>query len=159
MKITFVKHSDNRHSIEVRERRIGPDIRRPPRETGPTLPHDLAHAAVETILRIGDGFWAAVDGGATFDGFEMLQAGRHQRSGLKQLRRIGEREEQAELKVSWAHRHWSGQRTSGPGLGGCPLTEDDLRQTGPALDEAHRRWMALDDGESMIWSWPSQNQT
>jgi hypothetical protein len=153
MKIQFVKDSGNGHSIEVRERRVGPDIRRPPRETGPTLPHDLAHAAVESVLQIDDGFWAAVDNGVTFDGFEMLQPGRHLRSGLKQMRRLGEREELAELKVSWAHRHWSGQRTSGPGLGDCPLTDDELCKTGPALEEAHRRWVALEEGESLDWRW------
>jgi hypothetical protein len=96
-----------------------------------------------------------VDDGATFDGFEMLQPGRHQRSGLKQLRRVGDREQWAELKVSWAHRHWSGQRTGGPGLGACPLTSEDLARTGSALDEAYRRWAGLSEGESLEWLWPS----
>lgn len=42
------------------------------RATGPSMPHDLVHAAVESALVITDGFWGAMARGATFDGFEKV---------------------------------------------------------------------------------------
>jgi hypothetical protein len=99
MEIHFFKLPGNRHRIEVTGRR-GPDIILPARETGPSLPHDLVHAAVESALGLGHGFWAAVDAGATFPGFEPRSKARHERSGLKQLLRRGDAAFHAELQVS-----------------------------------------------------------
>lgn len=154
VRIDFIKLPGNRHVIEVRERK-GPDVRRPPRETGPTLPHDLAHAAVERALDIRDGFWSAVAAGVTFEDFEPLERGRHRRSGIKQLRRFSDTLLPAELTVSWAHRVWSGQRTSGRGLGsgGVPLTPTQLKLAKAALDDAFARWQALPEGASLRWDW------
>jgi hypothetical protein len=152
MKILFTKAAGNRHSIVVRERK-GPDIRLPARETGPTIPHDLAHAAVEAALGLTDGFWAAVEKGAMFEGFELVTRGRNRRAGLKELRRHGDAAMPAELMVSWAHRVWSGQRTEGRGLGPCPLTDAQLTRALAALDAARERWDALAEGETLTWSW------
>lgn len=152
MRIDFIKLAGNRHAIEVRERK-GPDVRRPPRETGPTLPHDLAHAAVEQALGIRDGFWSAVAAGATFEDFEPIERGRPRRSGFKQMRRFSETLLPAELAVSWAHRVWSGQRTSGRGLGECVLTAAQLKVAKAALDDAFARWQALPEGASLRWDW------
>jgi hypothetical protein len=44
MEILFRKLADDRHDIVVRSR-CGPDIQLPAQPTGPTIPHDLAHAA------------------------------------------------------------------------------------------------------------------
>jgi hypothetical protein len=153
MELLFIKRSNGWHEIHVRGRRKGPDLRRPPRETGPTLPHDLVHAAVEKALGLRDGFWDAVDAGATFDDFEPLMKTRHRRSGLEPLARLGPAVMPAELAVSWAHRAWSGQRTQGRGLGTCPLTPAQLRRAADALDHWHARWVALAEGESLTVRW------
>ena len=119
----------------MRERR-GPDVRLPARETGPTLPHDLVHAAVESALGLRDGFWSVMAAGGTFEGFEPATPGRHRRSGIKLLQRHGPAAQPAEIAVSWAHRIWSGQRSSGRGLGPCPLDERQLALAAAALHEA-----------------------
>jgi len=152
MQILFTKLSGHRHAIEVRGRR-GPDVRLGPRETGPTLPHDLAHAAVESALGIREGFWGVTAQGATFEGFEPVAPGRHRRSGIRVLQRLAARAEPAELAVSWAHRAWSGQRTSGRGLGPCPLDERQLGLAFRALDRAQAAWAALREGETLVWEW------
>ncbi len=150
MRIDFIKLPGDRHAIEVRERK-GPDLRRPPRETGPTLPHDLAHAAVEQALGLADGFWAAVERGAMFEDFEPLERGRHRRAGVKHYQRLAESVLPAELAVSWAHRVWSGQRTEGRGLGTSPLSERELRLAIAALDDAYKRWAAVPEHEALRW--------
>lgn len=152
MQIHFTKLPGNRHEITVVGRR-GPDVKLPARETGPSIPHDLAHAAVEQALGLADGFWAAIDKGATFEGFQPLHRGRHKRSGLKPLRRYGDAALPAEFAVSWAHRVWSGQRTAGRGLGDCPLSDDELARALVALDAARDRWNALREGETLVWTW------
>jgi hypothetical protein len=154
MEMLFTKLPGGRHTIEVRGRKR-PDIRLPARETGPTIPHDLAHAAVEQALGLVDGFWAAVERGAMFEGFELVQRGRNRRAGLKELKRYGDAAFPAELAVSWAHRVWSGQRVTGRGLGECPLNERQLARACAALDEARARWDALQDGETLVWQWES----
>lgn len=152
MLISFTKLPGQRHEIVVRERK-GPDVRLPARETGPTIPHDLAHAAVEAALGLRDGFWGAIEAGATFEGFEPLVKGRHRRSGLRALRKLGDRAMPAELAVSWAHRVWSGQRTEGRGLGPAPLGEQELKKAFFALDRAKENWDALADGETLVIRW------
>lgn len=47
MALLFRELADDRHESEVRGRR-GPDLRLPVRETGPTIPHDLAHLRTRT---------------------------------------------------------------------------------------------------------------
>lgn len=152
MEILFTKLAGNRHEITVRGRR-GPDVILGPRETGPSIPHDLAHAAVEQALGLDDGFWGAIYKGATFDGFKMAAKGRHRRSGLKALRRYADATVPAEMLVSWAHRAWSGQRVSGRGLGKSPLDEAQRVRAFAALDEARARWEALREGETLTWMW------
>lgn len=152
MEITFIKLPGNRHVIEVRGR-AGPDIRRPPRETGPTIPHDLAHAAVEEALDLHEGFWESIRLGATYEDFEPLGRGRHRRSGLKVLRKMAPRVMEAEMAVSWAHRVWSGQRTEGRGLGPAPLGEADVMRACAALDRARALWDALPEGQALTWQW------
>lgn len=155
MLIVFNKLPEQRHDIIVRQRRQGPDLRRLARETGPTIPHDLAHAAVEEALALDDGFWAAVDRGVMFEDFRLLEPARNRRAGLKAFRRYAERTFPAELMVSWAHRAWSGQRTTGRGFapGPAPLTPEQLRVACTALDRARERWNALAVGESLAWRW------
>ena len=141
--IVFSKLAGNKHSISVKERRRGPDVVLPSRETGPTIPHDLAHAAVEEALGLAEGFWGAIDGGATFPGFEPSAPGRHRRSGLKALRRKEDATVPAEMAVSWAHRVWSGQRVEGRGLGAPPL---DAAQIARSLRGARRGARAVGRG-------------
>lgn len=152
MKINFTKLSGNRHEIVVRERR-GPDIIRPARETGPTIPHDLAHAAVEKALGLDDGFWSAVARGVMFEDFKLVDASRHRRAGLKEMKRYGDATARAEMLVSWSHRAWSGQRTGGRGLGASPIAEESLAKAFAALDEAKLRWDSLGEGETLEWEW------
>lgn len=155
MLILFSKLPERRHDIVVRHRRRGPDLRRTARETVGAIPHDLAHAAVEEALELEDGFWAAVDLGVMFEDFRLLEPARHHRAGLKALRRFADRTFPAELKVSWAHRVWSGQRTSGRGLDPerMPLSDDELELACAALDRAAKRWEALRESESLEWVW------
>lgn len=152
MEMIFRKLADNHHDIEVRGRR-GPDIRLPARPTGPTMPHDLVHAAVEHALSIGDGFWGATAQGATFEGFEPVGATRHRRSGLKVLRRKGDAVMRAELSVNWAYRVWSGQCTEGRGLGTSPLDDRQIALASAALDAAAARWSQVAEGDSFTWTW------
>ncbi len=152
MRIDFIKLAGNRHAIEIRERK-GPDVWRPPRETGPTLPHDLAHAAVEQALGLRDGFWSAVARGATFADFVALEPGDQKRIGIKVLAQLEEQLLPAELKVSWAHRVWSGQRSEGRGLGTSPLSAGELRTAIAALEAAFARWQAVADGQALRWDW------
>lgn len=153
MEIRFTRHAGDLHGIEIRGRRKGPDIRRRPRETGPTLPHDLVHAVVESALGLERGFWAAVDAGATFDDFEPIDPTRHRRSGLRELGRVGEAELEVEHMVSWAHRAWSGQRTTGAGLGASPLSDRQLEIAAAALTDAYERWRATPVGGALVWDW------
>ena len=152
MIIVFTKLPGSRHEILVHSRN-GPDVRLPARETGPTIPHDLAHAAVETALGFDDGFWATMEKGATFEGFVLVQPSRHKRSGIKLLRRLEQESTRAEMAVSWAHRVWSGQRTEGQGLGATPIEPAQLKLALRALDDARERWDALSEGQSLKWTW------
>ncbi|MFD4139804.1 hypothetical protein [Streptomyces sp. NPDC058572] len=152
MEISFRKLPDNQHEILVRDRR-GPDVRLPAQPTGPTMPHDLVHAAVEQTLGLTDGFWGTVAQGATFQGFENVVPGRHRRSGLKVLRRKGEKVMAAEMAVNWAYRVWRGLPTDGRGTGRSPLEAADLARTQAALDAAAARWAAVAEGDCLTWRW------
>ncbi|MGW6549860.1 hypothetical protein ACWGBV_06350, partial [Streptomyces sp. NPDC055051] len=143
---------DNQHEILVRARR-GPDVRLPAQPVGPTMPHDLVHAVVETALGIADGFWGATARGATFEGFELVTPGRHRRSGMKVLRRGGDAVMAAELSVNWAYRAWRGLSTEGRGVGRPLLDEAALARTGPCLDAAAARWAAVPEGGGLVWRW------
>ncbi|WP_418960481.1 hypothetical protein [Streptomyces tritici] len=152
MEMEFRKLPDNQHEIIVRARK-GPDVRLPAQPVGPTMPHDLVHAVVETALGIDDGFWGAMARGATFEGFELVTPGRHRRSGLKVLRRGGDAVMAAELAVNWAYRVWRGLPTQGRGVGPAPLDEESLARTGPPLDAAGARWAAVPVGGQLLWRW------
>ncbi|MER7758191.1 hypothetical protein [Streptomyces sp. NPDC097619] len=152
MDIHFRKLPDQRHEILVRARK-GPEVRLTAQPTGPTMPHDLVHAVVETALGIEDGFWGATARGATFQGFEPIETGRHRRSGLKVLRRGGDAVLAAELSVNWAYRAWCGLPTEGRGVGRSPLTEEALARTTAPLDAAAARWTALPPGGTLLWRW------
>lgn len=152
MEMSFRKLPDNQHGIVVRARK-GPDLRLPATPVGPTMPHDLVHAVVETALGITDGFWGAMARGATFQGFELVTPGRHRRSGMKVLRRGGDAVMAAELRVNWAYRVWSGLPTQGRGVGPALLDTQALAKTGPRLDAAATRWAALPEGEELLWRW------
>ncbi|MEU6215543.1 hypothetical protein ABZ891_37335 [Streptomyces sp. NPDC047023] len=152
MDIVFRKLPDGRHEIVVRDRK-GPDVRLAPAATGPTLPHDLAHAAVEDALGITDGFWGAMAQGATFEGFETVEPTRHRRSGLKVLRRKGDAVMRAELSVNWAYRVWSGLSTQGRGVGRSPLDDRETALATAALDRAAERWSRVAEGEALTWRW------
>ncbi|MEU8776790.1 hypothetical protein [Streptomyces sp. NPDC048606] len=152
MDITFRKLPGNQHEITVNRRR-GPAVRLPAQPTGPTIPHDLAHAAVEEVLGITDGFWGATAAGATFQGFETIEPGRHRRSGLKVLRRGGDAVLAAEMAVNWAYRAWSGLPVTGRGVGRPPLDEAALVRARAALDAAATRWAALPEDASLTWHW------
>ncbi|MFC8437498.1 hypothetical protein [Streptomyces labedae] len=56
--MSFRKLPDNQHEILVRRDR-GPHVRLPAQPAGPSMPHDLVHAVVETALGVDDGFWGA----------------------------------------------------------------------------------------------------
>ncbi|MEU9548462.1 hypothetical protein AB0D88_05350 [Streptomyces werraensis] len=152
MEMSFRKLPDNQHEILVR-RDKGPDVRLPARPAGPSMPHDLVHAVVETALGIDDGFWGAMARGATFQGFEPVTPGRHRRSGMKVLRRGGDAVMDAELRVAWAYRSWSGLPTEGRGVGPAPLDAEAPARTGPWLDAAARRWAAVPVGGELVWRW------
>lgn len=152
MEMSFRKLPDNQHEILVRARK-GPDVRLPARPVGPTMPHDLVHAVVETALGIDDGFWGAMARGATFQGFEFVTPRRHRRSGMKVLRRGGDAVMAAELRVNWAYRAWRGLPTEGRGVGRAPIDADALARTGPRLDAAAARWAAVPVGGELLWRW------
>ncbi|MEU2442895.1 hypothetical protein ACH4UX_06935 [Streptomyces althioticus] len=152
MEMSFRKLPDNQHEILVR-RDKGPDVRLPAQPAGPSMPHDLVHAVVETALGIDDGFWGATARGATFQGFELVSPGRHRRSGMKVLRRGGDAVMDAELRVAWAYRAWSGLPTEGRGVGSAPLDAQALARTGPRLDAAAKRWAAVPVGGELVWRW------
>lgn len=152
MEIIFRKLPDNRHDLEVRDRR-GPDVRLMSQATGPSMPHDFVHAAVESALAITDGFWGAMARGATFEGFEPTTPTRHRRSGLKVLRRGGEAVLRAELCVNWAYRVWSGLSTEGKGAGRSPLDGRQVALACAALDRTAERWAGLGEGRTLTWRW------
>ncbi|MGW0122127.1 hypothetical protein [Streptomyces sp. NPDC003327] len=152
MEMVFRKLPDNQHEILVRARK-GPDVRLPAQPVGPTVPHDLVHAVVETALGIDDGFWGAMARGATFEGFELVTPGRHRRSGMRVLRRGGDAVMAAELSVNWAYRAWRGLPTEGRGVGRPPLDAEALARTIPPLDAAALRWAAVPEGGELLWRW------
>jgi len=152
MEILFVKLPGNRYEVVVRGRR-GPDLRLPAREIGPTIPHDLAHAAIERALGIDDGFWSAIERGVTFAGFEPVTRPHEPVGNVTGLRRYGAACTWAALAVSWAHRAWSGQRTIDCGSYRPPLDERQLARAYSALDAARACWAALKDGETLCWIW------
>lgn len=152
VQIVFTKLPEAQHRILVRER-AGPDVATATQPTGPTIPHDLVHAAVEAALAIDDGFWAATAAGATFDGFQLIDPGRHGRSGLKVLRRTGGAVMQAELAVNWAYRVWTGRSVTGRGVGRSPLSDDNIATAVAAIEAASVQWHALDEGDDLTWVW------
>ncbi|MBQ0997115.1 hypothetical protein [Streptomyces sp. RK62] len=152
MEMSFRKLPENQHEIVLRDRK-GPDVRLPAQPVGPTMPHDLVHAVVETALGIEDGFWGATARGATFQGFLLVTAGRHRRSGLKVLRRDGDAVLAAELRVNWAYRVWRGLPTEGRGAGPALLTAYEPARTGPRLDTAAARWAAVPEGGALVRRW------
>ena len=156
MEMVFRKLPGNQHEILVRARK-GPDLRLPAHPDGPSMPHDLVHAVVETALGIEDGFWGATARGATFQGFELVTPGRHRRSGVKVLRRGGDAVMAAELSVNWAYRVWRGLPTEGRGVGPAPLEAEALARTGPRLDAAAVRWAAVREGGELLWRWGSDH--
>ncbi|MGQ5225200.1 hypothetical protein [Streptomyces sp. yara] len=135
---SFRKLPDNRHEILVRRDKV-PHVRLPAQPSGPPTPHDLVHAVVETALGVGDGFRGATARGATFQGFELVTPGRHRRSGMKVPRRGGDAVMDAEPRVTWADRAWSGLPTEGRGVGPAPLDAEAPARTGPRLDAAAKR--------------------
>ncbi|MEV5363506.1 hypothetical protein AB0L12_12130 [Streptomyces cellulosae] len=151
MEMSFRTLPDDQHGILVR-RDEGPDVRLPAQPAGPSMPHDLVHAVVETALGTDDGFWGATARGATFQGFER-HPGRHRRSGMKVLRRGGDAVLDAELRVAWAYRAWSGQPTEGHGVGPALLDAEPRARTGPRLDAAAKRWTAVPVGGELVWRW------
>ncbi len=152
MEMSFRKLPDNQHEILVRARK-GPDVRLPAQPVGPSMPHDLVHAVVETALGVDDGFWGAMARGATFQGFAPVTPGRHRRSGMKVLRRGGDAVMAAELSVNWAYRVWRGLPVEGRGVGPAPLDAQALARTGPRLDAAAARWAAVPEGGELVWRW------
>ncbi|MFK0124124.1 hypothetical protein ACIQSP_12470 [Streptomyces nigra] len=150
--MSFRKLPENQHEIVVRDRE-GPDVRLPAQPVGPTMPHDLVHAVVETALGIEDGFWGATARGSTFQGFPLVTPGRHRRSGLKVLRRDGDAVLAAELRVNWAYRVWRGLPTEGRGAGPALLTAYEPARTGPRLDTAAARWAAVPEGGALVRRW------
>ena len=148
MQIDFVRLPEGRHEIVVRDRRKGPDLRFGPAPVGSVVPHDLVHAAVESALGITDGFWAAIDAGATFDGFEP-------RSGSKVLRRRGDAVLAAEVTVNWAYRVWTGRSVDpAHGVSGQrPIDDRQLAVALRALDDARHRWDATPEGGRLDWIW------
>jgi hypothetical protein len=157
MEIVFRKLPDEQHEILVRARK-GPDVRLPAQPDGLSLPHDLVHAVVETALGIGDGFWGVMERGATLQGFELVDPGRHRRSGSKVLRRGGDAVMAAEPAVNWAYRAWRGLPTEGRGVGPAPLDAEALARTGPRLDAAAARWAALPEGGDLLRRWGSDGE-
>lgn len=154
MEMSFRKLPDNQHEILVRARK-GADIRLPAQPVGPSMPHDLVHAVVETALGIDDGFWGAVARGATFQGFVMLTPGRHRRSGMKVLRRGGDAVMAAELSVNWAYRVWRGLPTEGRGVGRAPLDAEALARTGATAGRGGRPLGRGPRGRELLWRWGS----
>ena len=148
MRIDFVRLPDRRHEIVVRDRRKGPDLRFGPAPVGSVIPHDLVHAAVEGALGITDGFWSAIDAGATFEGYEP-------RSGSKVLRRRAEAVLAAEVPVNWAYRVWTGRSVDpADGVSGRrPLDDAQLAKALAALDDARRRWDATPEGGALTSTW------
>lgn len=152
MEMSFRKLPDNRHEILVRRDKV-PHVRLPAQSAGPSMPHDLVHAVVETALGVDDGFWGATARGATFEGFELVTTGRRRRSGMKVLRRGGDAVMDAEPRVAWAYRAWSGLPTEGRGVGSAPLDAEAPARTGPRLDAAAKRWAAVPVGGELVWRW------
>lgn len=150
MEIRFSRLPGGRCEITVTGRR-GPDVRLPAAPVGDGPPHDLVHAAVERGLGLDDGFWGAVAEGATFDGFEFVEPRRHRKSGMKVLRRGGDRVMAAELKVNWVYRAWRGLPRTGTGP--SPLTDDEVALACRAVDEAAERWAGTPEGGVLIWRW------
>ena len=72
---------------------------------------------------------------------------------MKVLRRGGDAVMDAELRVAWAYRAWSGLPTEGPGVGSAPLDAQALARTGPRLDAAAKRWAAVPVGGELVWRW------
>ena len=155
MRIEFVKYGGGAsYGMLVAGRRKGPDLRHPPMPVGSAIPHDLVHAAVEAALGITDGFWSAIDAGATFEGFEP-------RSGSKVRRRQGDGVLAAEVPVNWAYRVWTGRSVDpADGVSGTrPLDDEQLAKALHALDDARRRWQATPEGGALSWTWrPTQRR-
>jgi hypothetical protein len=153
VEIVFTKLAGGDHEIVVTGRHAGPDVRHPRTETASPMPHDLAHLAVEAELGITDGFWAAIDAGATFGGFVPVVRRRHATSGTKVLRTRGDAVMRAELVVSWTYRVWCGRSTDRAVVGDAPIDGPDLERGLRALDVAGAEWTALAEGQALRRSW------
>lgn len=152
VELRFTKLAGGRFDLVVRDRK-GPDVALRAHASGPALPHDLVHAAVERALQMRGGFCAALAAGDTFEGFEPLEKSRHRRSGLKVLKRRGDDVLAAELVVGWAYRVWAGLPLTGRGVTGAALQEPNLSVAVAAIDEMAGRWAALAEGDTLVVDW------
>ena len=157
MQLRFTKRPGGRSDLVVTDR-PGPAVALRDHTAGPHLPHDLVHVVVERALGITDGFCGALAAGATFAGFVPADAPpaatRHRRSGLKVLRRKGDRVLEAELRVNWSYRVWEGRSTdAAAGVGRPPLDDHEVRTAVAAIEEAARRWAATAEGDTLVEDW------
>ena len=65
LRLAVTRSDGHRHSLTV-VHDSGAVTRLPMADYGPALPHDLAHAVVESVFRLQFGFWGLIAEGASF---------------------------------------------------------------------------------------------
>ena len=109
--------------------------------SGRDLPHDLVHFVVEEALSLESGFWGLLARGATF---ESVAGRRRTRPGRELIRTHRAELAWAEWVVNTHLKAWQAGRAT-------PVA--------PALENMRARWRALNVGEELDLTWPSDFTT
>jgi hypothetical protein len=159
MRVVFTKVDAKRYSIAI-EREHGPAlVPRPAPGYDDLMPHDLAHYVVEEFFEIELGVWGqlAAGGGGIFTPAPEDDSWHYQRR-VRRIRAIGRhdmvRSEQLVVITVFAwERSINRARHQTRGFAN-DVDAETLHGAIRRMDEAARRWQALQHGASLTYTWP-----
>jgi hypothetical protein len=155
--MTFTRMSDRRPVETLVERDDGVVYAMRGPGGGADLPHDLAHAIVETELRIPDGVWGCVADGVVWGSMRHVSGRRPPHAAERSARLKRERAAtvmSAEHLADVCERLASGAEVLPAQVAGSGVPPERLEAAARALREATGRWAALTPGAEWTVEWP-----
>ena len=171
MQIVVTRIDANRYSTLV-ERDEGVKLRVPGYGFMRALPHDLAHYAVESTLRLDRGFWGSVATGAKLSGMALI-AGRQKPHATEQGHAIAKQNgaalSQAERLVACFEKIVDSRLDQRPHLAEARLreanaifgpqarvvTRSEIAEVCAAWRSMQARWDSLAVGDGLRIDWPA----
>jgi hypothetical protein len=161
MRVTFIRFADHERAHVLIERDDGVVYRMDSGPAGPETPHDLVHFTVEDALRIPDGIWGAIAGGAVFRSMAHVSGRRPPHAAERSKHMIREHRDlimRAELIGGLCERAAEVPPEALPRFAARepyqPLTVEQLATAAAALHGAAERWRSLAVGERLELQWP-----